>query len=305
MANARANKQISALHVNGMNGRLLRMPARSSKKRNIFLLYGHHASLERLYGLAEVLNEYGNVTMPDLPGFGGMDSFYKIGEKPTLDNYADYVASLLKLYYKRKKVTIIAMSFSVPIIIRTLQKHPELTKKVDILISISGFAHKEDFIFSRKVYWSLRSLAFVCSNAVPASIMKNVFLTRPVIKMTYTLVSGRHSKMKDAIDQAELKRRIDFEIELWQMNDVRTRMKTMTAMFTLDLCNERVEIPIYHVTASEDRYFDNEVVKQHLHVIFKDVEVIPTHMANHAPSIMATAMEASPYIPDRIKKLLA
>ena len=40
-----------------------------------------------------------------LPGLGGMDSFYSIGLKPSLDNMADYVASFIKLSYKRKKVS--------------------------------------------------------------------------------------------------------------------------------------------------------------------------------------------------------
>src|ERR1044071_4250114 len=145
-------KYISPLHVNGMNGRLMRLPAPKGKKRQILLLYGHHASLERLSGLAEVLNAHGSITMPDLPGLGGMDSFYKIGEKPTLDNYADYLASLIKLQYKRRKVTIIAMSFSVPLIVRMMQKYPELARKVEMFVSISGFVRKDEFLFDFKTY---------------------------------------------------------------------------------------------------------------------------------------------------------
>jgi pimeloyl-ACP methyl ester carboxylesterase len=304
MAAAKAKKYISTLHVNGMTGRLLRMPAANNKKRQIFLLYGHHASLERLYGLAQVLNEHGSVTMPDLPGFGGMDSFYRIGEKPTLDNYADYIASLLKLYYKRRRVTIIAMSFSVPLVIRMMQRYPDLAAKVDIFISISGFAHRDDFIFDSKTYWSLRGLARLFSYRLSAAFAKHVILTRPVIKASYLLAGNRHSKMKDAIDLIERDRRIDFEVGLWQMNDVRTRMKTMTMMFTIDVCDKPVDVPVYHVTATEDRYFDNEIVRQHLNVIFRSVEMISTNMSNHAPSIMATAKEAAPYIPPRVRKIL-
>ena len=84
-------KDIKPIHINGLNGRMLRVRPNTHKNVEILLLYGHHASIERMLGVAEVLARYGGVTMPDYPGFGGMDSFYKIKQKPTLDNYADYM----------------------------------------------------------------------------------------------------------------------------------------------------------------------------------------------------------------------
>lgn len=303
MADHRVKKYISPMHINGLNGRILQMPAQNNKKRQILLLYGHHASLERMMGLAEVLNEYGAVTMPDLPGFGGMESFYKINQKPTLDNYADYLASIIKLHYKRRKFTIVAMSFAVPLMIRTLQKHPELVKKVNFFVSIAGFAHKDDFIFDRKTELGLRTLANVFSHTIPAAFMKSFILTGPAIRTVYGMVGEKHSKLKDA-SLAERKRRIDFEVGLWKMNDVRTRMSTMRIMFNMDVCHQKIDLPIYHVTATHDRYFDNNIVKEHFHVIFTDVEVVTSEMPNHAPTTIATAKEAAPYIPLRLRAIL-
>ncbi len=60
---------IAPLNMNGMQGRMLRMPAPKSYKREILFIYGHHSSLERWFGFSQVLNRYGAVTMPDLPGF--------------------------------------------------------------------------------------------------------------------------------------------------------------------------------------------------------------------------------------------
>ena len=306
MANSKIKRNISPLHVNGMNGRQLRLPSPAGKKKQIFLLYGHHASLERMAGLAEVLNRYGAVTIPDLPGLGGMDSFHKIGLEPDIENYADYLASLIKLYYKRRRVTVIAMSFSVPLIIRTFQKYPDLAKKVDMFVSIAGFVHKDDFILNPTLHLSLRALSRVCSYTVPAYIFEKVVLSKFVIKTSYILASSRHSKMKDAIDKAERDRRIDFEVGLWKLNDVRTRMKTMRLMFTVDLCHgPKLKIPAYHITATEDRYFNHEVVRQHMLIIFDKFEVIPSEMANHAPTIVATAKDAAPYVPKRLRRLLA
>lgn len=307
MKSSKYKKYIDPLRMNRLKGRMLRLPPPEGKSREILLIYGHHASLERMFGLAEVLNEYGGVTMPDLPGFGGMESFYKIQKKPTLDNYADYLASFLKLFYKRRRVTIVAMSFSVPLVVRMLQKNPELARKVDAVVSISGFVHREDFVFTRTEYWGLRALSGIFSQKLPAAFMKTFVLRSPPIRLAYKLVRDKHKKMKDAANEAELNRRIDFEIQLWKVNDLRTRMSTMEMMLTMDLLahGSKVNVPVYHVTAKADRYFNNEIVQQHLNVIFPKVEVIKSKMANHAPTIIADAKEAAPYVPKRLRTILA
>src|SRR4051812_17423669 len=103
---------IVPLNMNGLTGRMLRLPPPAGKSREALIVYGHHASLERFYSLAQVVNDDIGVTMPDLPGFGGMDSFYKIGEKADLDTMADYLASVIKLRYKKDQYfTIIAVSY--------------------------------------------------------------------------------------------------------------------------------------------------------------------------------------------------
>jgi pimeloyl-ACP methyl ester carboxylesterase len=301
---AKTKQYIHPLDMNGMKGRMLRMPPPTGINKEILLLYGHHSSLERMFGFAEVLNQYGGVTMPDLPGFGGMDSFYKIKEKPTIDTYADYLAAFVQLKYKRRKVIIIAMSFSVPLIIRMLQRYPELQKKVTFLVSTVGFVHRDDFVFSKKAYWGLRVLAKIGSYSLPAAFISNVILRGFVIRTSYNLVSDRHSKLKDA-ELSERKKRIDFETKLWKMNDVRTRMSTIRLMLTVDVCDQAIPLPMYHVAPEKDRYFDNDIVEQHMRVIFESFELIETKMPSHAPSIIATAKEASAYVPRRIRKLLS
>src|SRR4051812_41134485 len=108
---------IVPLNMNGLKGRMLYAPTKNKKhNREILVIYGHHAMLERWWGLVENLQAYGNVCMPDLPGFGGMDSLYKIGRKPDFDAYADYLAAFIKLRYKRRRVSIYAISFGFVII---------------------------------------------------------------------------------------------------------------------------------------------------------------------------------------------
>jgi pimeloyl-ACP methyl ester carboxylesterase len=295
---------IVEFNINGLQGRMLRLPPPKNKKREILLVYGHHASIERMQGIAEELNRYGAVTLPDLPGFGGMESFYKLKEKPTLDNLADYLAAFIKLRYKRRRVTIMAMSFGFLVTTKMLQKYPELVKKVELLISIVGFAHKNDFILPRRIRWPLRVSASFFSNKWPAWFLKTFILRGPLIRISYLLVADKHSKLKDG-DEDERKRRIEFEIVLWKINDIRTYMDTTITMLTADTCNLQVDLPVYHIAVDVDRYFDNHHVEQHLGIIYSEVYVIPAKSAAHAPTVIASAKDAAHFIPSKLRRLLS
>lgn len=296
---------ITPLHMDGMQGRMLHLPATGKHTREILLVYGHHASIERMEGIAEVLSRYGNVTLPDLPGFGGMDSFYATGRKPTLDNLADYLASFVRMRYKRRRLTILAMSFGFVVATRMLQRNPDIAKRVDILVSVVGFAHYQDFKFTPRNYNLMRYGASIFSQRVPAWICQHLLLRGPLIRAAYKLAERSNPKMRDAGTSEELNRRIDFEIGLWQANDIRTYMDTTITMFTVDLTSEKVQLPVYHVQVDSDRYFDNDRVSVHLQQIFGGVHVVKSKMGGHAPTVVATAKEALPFIPPKIRKLLA
>lgn len=295
---------IKPLNMNDMEGRMLHLPATKNHQREILLIYGHHASIERMSGLAQELSKYGSVTLPDLPGLGGMDSFYKIGKKPTLDNMADYLASFINMRYRRRRVSIFAMSFGFIVATRMLQKYPELAKKVDFFVSIVGFAHKDDFVFSRRSYLLSRYGASFLSVRPVAWVAKTVFLRAPLIRAAYKLVENSHVKLKDG-DAAERKKRIDFEIGLWKINDIRTYADNAVTMFTLDLCKEHIDHDVWHIAVEPDRYFNNATVEQHLKIIFSDVKIVNSKMAGHAPTVVATAKDAAPFIPSRIRKELS
>ena len=216
---------------------------------------------------------------------------------------ADYLAAFIKMRYRRRKVTIIAMSLGFPIVTRMLQRFPELAKKVELLISVVGFVHHEEFIFSRRNFLMFRYGASIMSNWLPAFFIKHVALRPTMIRATYKLVADKNVKMRDA-DDAERKMRIDFEINLWKINDIRTYMDNAVTMLTLDLCKQQVDLPVYHVAVAEDRYFDNHIVEQHLGVIYSKVSVIHAHMKQHAPTVIADAKAASELVPPKLRRLL-
>jgi pimeloyl-ACP methyl ester carboxylesterase len=299
---------ILPLNINGLQGRMLRMPPPKGKRREIMYIYGHHSSLERNFGVAEFLNKYGGVTVPDLPGFGGMDAFYKIGREPTLDNMADYLAAFIKLRYHKQKFSLTGLSLGFMIITRMLQKYPEINKQVDILVSFAGFVHKDDFKYKRLTYYTFRYGTWLFSKRLPAAFVKYLVFRGPLIRAGYALlepmfIDKKNTKIRTA-DDDEKRRRIDFEVYLWQCNDPRTYMSIAHTMFTLNLLGHHVNHQVYHVAIEGDRYFENVRVEEHMRAIYKDFILVDAKLPAHAPSIIANAKEASPYVPLQLRRLL-
>jgi pimeloyl-ACP methyl ester carboxylesterase len=298
---------IEPLHVNGMRGRMLYLPPRRGKKntREILVIYGHHSSLERWWGLVQNFNQYGAVTMPDLPGFGGMDSFHKIGKHATLDNYADYMAAFIKLRYRRKKVNIVGISFGFLVATRMLQRYPELTKKVEFLVSAMGFMHRDNLKFSPARYRFYRYLADVVSLPPFPYIFRRTVLTAPVIRAFYARTNNAKHKFKLAGgDRSVLNAMMDMEVSLWQENDVRSYMQTSTELLTVDNCGEKVDLPVWHVFTPNDNYFDNDIIEQQMRVVFTDFHPAPLAAKSHSPSVIATKKEAAAFVPPELRKVL-
>lgn len=296
---------VSSLHINGMRGRVLRVPAKNKPKlsTDILLVYGHHSSLERMYSLASYISTFGTVTMPDLPGFGGMDSFYVINKQPSLDNMADYLATFIKLTYKKKPITICGMSYGFLVVTRMLQKYPSMTKQVNLLVSLVGFSHRDDFSFSSTKHKTLSTSSKILSTAPLAYIAKHVILTRPIITLTYTLSARQHVKMKDA-SKEELARRIRFEVYLWKCNDARTYFATSHDFLTVDITHDTIALPLEHVAVKQDQYFNKKVVINHLKKIFDSVRVYTADLPNHAPTVISDEKEASNLLPSALKRRL-
>lgn len=295
---------IVPLYMNGLQGRMLRLPAPANKKREILFVYGHHSTIERWWGVALDMNKYGAVTVPDLPGFGGMQSFYKIGEKPDLDTMADYLAAFVKMRYARKRVTILAMSYGFLVVTRMLQRYPDLAKKVDILISAAGFSHKDDFKFTRRRYIIYLALSKFIYWRPFNVFFRNVCLHPLVLKTFYSRTPNAKHKFAD-LDVQTRRKIMEFEVHLWHVNDSRTHWFTGIEMLKVDNCQKQVKLPVYHISVDSDQYFDNNRVEQHMRVIFSDYHQAVAKMKAHAPSVIADANEAAKLMPAKFRRLLA
>jgi pimeloyl-ACP methyl ester carboxylesterase len=287
-----------------MEGRMLHLPGPKNAKHEVLFVYGHHSSLERWWGIARFISRYAAVTMPDLPGFGAMDSFYKIGKDARLDNYADYLASFVKFRYRRRKPIIVGMSFGFIVVTRMLQRCPDLIKKIEMIVSFAGFAHRDDFTFSKTRWNFYYRFSKFFSHRLTALFFRYVCLHPAILRFAYRRTHNAREKF-DGIVGEELEQITRFEIKLWHDNDVRSYMKTTYEFLDLNNCTKQVDMPVYHIAVEADRYFDNQRVEQHFRVVFSDFVLLKTlKIGNHAPSVIADEKAAAAFIPPKLRRIL-
>jgi pimeloyl-ACP methyl ester carboxylesterase len=295
---------IMPLNINGLQGRMLRIKSSKKPEREILLVYGHHAVLERWTGLVENLVQYGNVTMPDLPGFGGMESFYKVGIRPDIDAFADYLATFIKLRYKNKRLTIYAISYGFVVITRMLQRYPELAKKIDFLISFAGFMYKDDIQYGgRKKRFYAYVARFLATRPV-AVIIRYVGLNKFVLKNLYATFPNSRRRMVE-ITPVEFEKNINFELELWQANDVRTHWLTTSEFINLNNLGRHISLPVVHVVSKKDHYLNNLSVEQHMRQIFSGYVQFVAQTKAHVPSVLADKTSMGVMLPPGLRRILS
>jgi pimeloyl-ACP methyl ester carboxylesterase len=299
---------IEDIELNGLRGRMINAPAANKQAEgvNILMFHGHHSSLERLAGVADLLSEYGNFCLPDMPGFGGMDPLRKVGLKPTIDNLADYMAAFIKLKYgSNKKFVVVGYSFGFLVLTRMLQKYPHLQKQCVDVIGLAGLLHRDEIVFSkrRRVFYMTSSR--IIGSSVGSWIARELFMRKWFLASFYTKSRNAKEKFED-LDKQTTKRMVDFEVNLWRINDVPTWCYTTREMLNADLVTnvKQLDIPVIQITVNADKYFDNKVVQQHMHIVYKDVRVISAGATKHGASAIENAEDAMPFFPPALRKHL-
>jgi hypothetical protein len=185
-----------------------------------------------------------------------------------------------------------------------LQRYPELSGKVDILISSVGFMHKNDFHWSPGKRFLMRLGSRLFATRPVALIIRYGFLNRPVIKtLTQHLSHSKHRFIEVSPDEFE--RTMDFEVELWQANDVRTHWRTTSQFFSLDNTKTPVALPVWHIVSKNDHYFNNISVEQHMRRVFTGYQRFVSKSKAHTPHITADKKAASVMVPVELRRLLA
>lgn len=298
------NDYIEDIEINGMRGRMVNAPALNPKAKNVNILFvhGHHSSLERLAGVAELLTEYGNFCLPDMPGFGGMEHLYKVGLKPSIENLADYMAAFIKLQYgSRKKVVLVGYSMGFLVVTRMLQKYPELNKQIVDIMAIAGFVHRDDLKFTaaRRRFYVVS--AHIMGSRPVSWFMRELFMRKWFLGTIYTRLHNAKDKFA-GLSSDDLKRMVNFEVKLWRINHVPTWCYTSREMLKADLVTDAPHIPqnLIMVTIGKDRYFDNASTEQHMRIIFNKVKVLESEEENHGGSVVANAKDARVFMPKEL-----
>lgn len=295
---------IVPLNMNGLKGRMLRMPPPAGSEREALVIYGHHSSLERLFSFAKVINDDIGITMPDLPGFGGMDSLYAIGEKPDLNTMADYIASIVKLRYKKnQRFSILGVSYGFIAITRMLERYPDIAARVDMLISVVGFTHKDEFTFSRTRYRLYLMGSSLFTHRITAALFRNTVLQPVILRNFYSRTHNAKHKFKN-LNEEDRKFLTEYEIHLWRLNDIRTHWATTVSFLKVNNCMGKVKLPVWHIHTKSDIYFNNDLVEKNMGLIFTKVNSIVIPLDGHMPNVIAGKEETAVLIPEKIHKLL-
>ncbi len=292
---------IMPLNINGMEGRMLRLEAQNRhNKREILLIYDIQANLERWWGLAVALTHYANVTMVDLPGLGGMNSFYSIGLKPSLDNMADYIASVIKLRYKRRRLSIFGIGFGFVLANRMLQRNPEIATKVNMLVCLNGYAHKDDFKIKEVDRHIMKVYSFFASTQPLSDILKLVMFNDLALRMRYPL---KIIQTKRGGPSKEFIRR--FKIDLAKSTDLRTRMYLNLQLLNLDNCKPRLNNTLWHIsTSNSTQNVNQQLVEQHFQIIFDKYIHLPTKVGGKMPLVLNDEKLAIKYLPAKVRRAL-
>lgn len=297
---------IKRININGLSGRVLTIP-KSKKTTNdpeILLIYGMHSSIERYYTVAKALAGFGNVTMPDLPGHGGMDSFYKIGMEPTLDNFADYLAAFIKLHYKNKRLVIVGMSLGFEFVTNLLARYPDITERVDLVVSAVGFTHYKDFKIKKFNQFVLRVTGYLGSRRFIGYMIQRVIFNKLMIRLGFAIWGKRNLNKYTGLTKEQIAEYSRIDIDLWVINDLRTRAFTAYKMFKSDLTYLHVPIPVHSIYVPDDQYFYRDRVKEHMSMIYTGFTEHRADLVSHGSTLIATEEEALTLFPHDLQQFM-
>jgi hypothetical protein len=110
----------------------------------------------------------------------------------------------------------------------------------------------------------------------------------------------------EGLDKQKHKEMVDFEVNLWRVNDVRTWCYTTREMLKSDLVTGAKELPldVISVVIDNDRYFDSKTTEQHLAIMFRKVKSIYADVEQHGGSKVETAEQAAEFLPKTIRNHL-
>ncbi len=290
---------IHPLNVNGLECRYLFIPARSKRiKSNLLIIYDLNSNIEKWFGYLTALSRFSNITMIDLPGLGGADSFFSIGICPNLDNMVSYLSSVIKLKFRRKKLSILGIGYGFAVVTKMLQDNPDILSKVNNLISINGYTHFEDFnlnLFNKiKIYLNYIYSKSKLMTSMVASIRKsNYYLVKKYDDNFFKKYLG--------VKFPYLKQ---FAIDLDKSIDFRTENVIKFDVLKLDLCSHnKINKPLWVMNVAPSKKYLSNRAEQHLKVIYSNYNYLNLRIRK-MPYLINDEKFGLKLIPHKLKDIL-
>lgn len=289
-------RYIVPLNMNKLEGRLLRYPAKG-KPNEILLVGDLGADLEYWWGLIKALHDLGSVTMPDLPGIGGMDSFFKISKRPSIDNYADYLASFIKMRYRRRKFIAAGIGFGFVVLTRTLQRYPELRTNVKLVISFGGYADHDDFVLPQLNYLTFLMAGALFSRRLPSYIFGRIGLNANLLNWLF------NRRLSGSVAAKDLNAVVSSSVRRISSGDPRTLMNLIYELARFTNCEDRVDLPLTHVGVPV-KHLDWRRNEQHLRIVYSDFIYLRAGSKNNRYPVRQDKRTAAVYLPQDLKSQL-
>ncbi len=288
---------IDSIYLNGLDGRFIYYPSKQNPRNNILVVYDIDSNIEKWWGLVIALSRFGNVTMMDLPGIGGMDNFYKIKKLPSMINYGNYLASFIKLRFRRKRLHLIGIGYGVAIITAMLQQNDDLVGKIISVNSINGYIHHDDFIVSKfNKFMTLINYYLFCKLPL-SSLIKPFTLSRSYLRDKYT--SSINSKLVKELGKNFIEK---FIYDLEKEADLRTRLFIYKDLLSLDLCKKQLNIPFKQINLGlSNTKLANKFAEQHFKIAYRDYKFLPSKLVRKVPLVLNDPKVALKMIPNRLR----
>jgi len=176
--------------------------------------------------------------------------------------------------------------------------------EVDLLVSLVGFMHKDDFQFKPFTRKAFSAVTRLFGTAPAAWLIRYVGLNGPVIRTIYTRLPAG-SRRLSAMDPVEAKLMLEFDVHLWQINDVKTHWRTTSEFLQIDNCKKRIALPVWHVASKKDHYFNNHIIEQHMLVVFESCRLVQFDARGHTPDVLSDKKGLGVMLPPALRKVLA
>lgn len=299
------DKRIRPYVYKGLRGRyILQSAVRTTAKRVFLVIYGQHATIERLLPTVEALSQYGTVYLVDTPGFGGMESPYRVGEQPTLNFYDGHLKHIFDTLLPRdKRITIFGISYGLQLASHFLAHHPDYVERIEDVVSFVGLVSHTNFRISPSLEFTLKYLA--CGpGRYPAGawVYQNIILRDSILQAYYRYIMVPKKVELKGAPRTKIERYVKEQSWLWRINDPRTHAKTAwDFLFVTDLTDLRIAMPITHAGVPNDHFLDNDNVVDGLTKMYSRVDTHSIDLHGHAPVSTDEADDVLKFIPENLK----